>query len=317
MSMSPSFQPTSSRPGTRDGSLNNAATLSRVLDDLVVDGKRIDDTFALYECPSALSFKMINISTRYFTQYHPLLPILDTSLSPNEYYEISQFLFWAIVVTGSRRYAEDPTIHERVGQLITPLAFSSMALRSTPIPVIQGLIILCTWRLPTSSTFKDITHVLCGAAVHLATQIGLHVAGVGQDFARTPLKKDQYQKIMRAKLWMHCMIVYIRYSLFLSVMNTVTHPLRSSCAEGIPPLVIAEPILDGYDRGREDLIPHLPANLVFQHKVHITLLRAMSAMARMDLKSPNCDVNVLRSMIRMFDAQLQSLAAPAPSEAGK
>lgn len=101
-------------------------------------------------------------------------------------------------------------ILDRISHLITPLAFSSMALRSTPIPVIQGLVILCTWRLPTSSMFKDITHVLCGAALHLATAIGLHVAGVGQDFARMPLKKDQDQKIIRAKLWMHCVIVYIR-----------------------------------------------------------------------------------------------------------
>ena len=155
----------------------------------------------------------INLSSRYFSQYNPLLPILESHLnftSPNEYYELSPFLFWSIIVTGSRQYAEDPTILDRITQLITPLAFSSMALRSTPIPVIQGLLILCTWRLPTNSMYKDMTHVLCGAAVHLATQIGLHVAGVGQDFARTPLKKDQDQKIFRTKLWMHCVNISIR-----------------------------------------------------------------------------------------------------------
>jgi transcriptional regulatory protein LEU3 len=154
-----------------------------------------------------------NRAPRYFSQYNPLLPVLDphsTQTSPNDYYELSPFLFWSIVVTGSRQYAEDPRIVDRTSQLITPLAFSSMALRSTPIPVIQGLLILCTWRLPTNSHYKDMTHVLCGAAVHLATQIGLHVAGVGQDFARTPLKKDQDQKIFRAKLWMHIVNVSIR-----------------------------------------------------------------------------------------------------------
>ena len=132
-------------------------------------------------------------------------------MSPNEYYDTSPFLFWSIMVTGSRRYTEDPTILDKTSQLITPLAFSSMALRSTPIPVIQGLLILCTWRLPTNSMYKDMTHVLCGAAVHLATQIGLHVAGVGQDFARMPVKKDQEQAIFRAKLWMQCVIASIRY----------------------------------------------------------------------------------------------------------
>jgi len=99
---------------------------------------------------------------------------------------------------------------DKASQLITPLAFSSMALRSSPIPVIQGLLILCTWRLPTNSMYKDVTHLMCGSAVHLATQIGLHIAGVGQDFARMPLKKDQDQKIFRAKLWLCCVVVSIR-----------------------------------------------------------------------------------------------------------
>jgi hypothetical protein len=142
--------------------------------------------------------------------YHPLFTILDSSKGPNDYYEESPFLFWAIVVTGSRRYSDDPTILEKTSQYVVQLAFSSMALRTSPIPVIQGLLILCTWRLPTNSMYKDTTHLMCGSAVHLATQIGLHVAGVGQDFARTPLEKDQALKVHRARLWLCCVIVSIR-----------------------------------------------------------------------------------------------------------
>lgn len=270
-----------SRPPTRKGSQSQAPTLPRALNGYLVDEKKIVDCFTLF-----------------MGQYHPLLPILDSTLTPNEYYDLSPFLFWSIIVTGSRRYSDDPTILDKTSQLITPLAFSAMALRSTPIPVIQGLLILCTWRLPTNSMYKDMTHVLCGAAIHLATQIGLHVAGVGQDFARMPLKKDQDQKILRAKLWMHCVIVSI----------------RSSCAEGIPPLVIAEPPFTGDESEREDMVMYLPASLQFLHKVHIILLRAMSAMVRSDLKSLNRDVNVLRSLISIFDSQLINLAQTSPTE---
>jgi len=60
MSMSPSFQPgvqplpvtqqaAVSRPGTRNGSIPSTGTLPRVLDDFVVDPKKIDDTFTLYK----------------------------------------------------------------------------------------------------------------------------------------------------------------------------------------------------------------------------------------------------------------------------
>jgi transcriptional regulatory protein LEU3 len=262
-------------------------TVTRALDGFVVDARKIDDCFALF-----------------FTQYHPLLPILDSSLSPNSangYYELSPLLFWCIVVTGARHYLEDRSILDKVSQLITPLAFSSMALRAAPMSVIQSLLILCTWRLPTNSMYKDMTHVLCGAAVHLATQIGLHVTGVGQDFARTPLKTDQEQKIIRAKLWMQCVIVSI----------------RTSCAEGIPPLVIAESFYDGDETDREDLFAFLPPDLQFNHHLHIILHKAMAAMARTDIKTVNCDARNLRSLITIFDSQLLTLAGSSPSELGK
>ncbi|KAL6708534.1 hypothetical protein ACN47E_002515 [Coniothyrium glycines] len=275
-SMSPAYD--ESRPPTRKGS-DTRVTLSRYMDSYLLDAKKIDDCFTLF-----------------FTQYHPLFPIIDPTKTPNEYHDMCPFLFWAIIVTGSRRYVEDPMILEKTSQHITPLAFSSMALRSSPIPVIQGLLILCTWRLPTNSMYKDMTHLMCGSAVHLATQIGLHVAGVGQDFARMPLKKDQDLKVCRAKLWLSCVIVSI----------------RTSCAEGIPPL--AESFFDGDEREREDMVPYLPVDLQFLHKVYIILLRAMVAMGKTNLPSIHCDVRVLRSLISIFDSQLLSLASSSPSD---
>jgi len=91
---------------------------------------------------------------------------------------------------------------------------------------------------------------------------------------------------------------------------------RSSCAEGIPPLVIAESFSAREDSERDEMAMYLPANLQFLHKAHIILLRAMSAMVRTDLKSPNCDVNVLRSLISIFDSQLIHLSESSPSELG-
>ena len=157
-------------------------------------------------------FVFADIAHSYFTQYHSLFPILDPNVTPNDYYDQSPFLFWVIVVTGARRYSEHPEVLERIAQPVTQLAFSSMALRTSQVPVIQGLLILCTWRLPTNSMYKDTSHLMCGSAVHLATQIGLHIAGVGQDFARTPLEKDQSLKVQRAKLWLCCVIVSVRYA---------------------------------------------------------------------------------------------------------
>lgn len=97
-------------------------------------------------------------------------------------------------------------------------------------------------------------------------------------------------------------------------MEKVLTLYRTSCAEGIPPL--AESFFDCDERDREDMIPYLPADLQFLHKVYIILLRAIVAMGKTNLQSLKCDVRVLRSLISIFDSQLLSLAPSAPSDLG-
>jgi transcriptional regulatory protein LEU3 len=62
------------------------------------------------------------------------------------------------------------------------------------------------------------------------------------------------------------------------------------------------------------MIPFLPVDLQFLHKVYIILLRGIVAMGKTNLQSPKCDARVLRSLISIFDSQLLSLAPSAPGE---
>jgi len=64
------------------------------------------------------------------------------------------------------------------------------------------------------------------------------------------------------------------------------------------------------------MVPYLPSDLQFLHKVYIILMRAMVAMGKTNLQSIHCDVRVLRSLIGIFDSQLLSLAPSSPSELG-
>jgi hypothetical protein len=48
--------------------------------------------------------------SRFFEHYSASLPIIDPTLSPDQCYSQSPFLFWAIVCIGSRRYPDDPTL---------------------------------------------------------------------------------------------------------------------------------------------------------------------------------------------------------------
>ena len=148
------------------------------------------------------------VSKRFFENYASFLPVLDSTTSPNSYYSESPFLFWTILVTGCRRYSEDPTMLGRIGPTITNMALLSLSSRpAKPIPVIQGLLLLCTWPVPVNTMNKDITYVLAGAAMHLAMQVGFHVFGIGQEFVRTTFRPGESEENSRARLWLHCLIV--------------------------------------------------------------------------------------------------------------
>ncbi|SPO07050.1 uncharacterized protein DNG_09744 [Cephalotrichum gorgonifer] len=175
---------------------------SRSLDGQEFHSQKIWDCFTMYESLPPPDRVPIRDATRnemrsdlmkfarFFESYAHHLPILDASLTPNQYYDLSPFLFWAIVFVGSRHYERDPTLLGILAVRINALALRSLESRSNPIQTIHGLLMLCLWPVPTNTMHKDISHVLCGAALHLAMQTGLHVAHSGQDFARTKLDSD-------------------------------------------------------------------------------------------------------------------------------
>jgi hypothetical protein len=144
------------------------------------------------------------IMSRFFSQYAPFLPIFNTTISPNQCFTQSPFLSWVIVYVGSRSYAGDPTLLERLTPKINSMAFAALETRSSPIQTIQGILLLCQWPTPVETMHRGISLVLAGAALHLAMQIGLHVRGVGQDFARTMLDRNRFDRDNRSMLWKQC-----------------------------------------------------------------------------------------------------------------
>lgn len=137
--------------------------------------------------------------------------MLDATMSPDDYYERCSFLFWTIVYVGSRYYKKDPTILGRLTAKINTMAFLALESRANPIQTIQGILLLALWPVPVHTLHRDVSLVLAGAALHLARQIGLHVAGAGQDFARTRLDRSSSEAHRRAVLWRLCREVHFGY----------------------------------------------------------------------------------------------------------
>lgn len=179
-------------------------TKAQTLDGHSIDARRINDCFSIF-----------------FRNYAHHLPIVDLGIAPNLHHEESPVLFWTIVVIGSRRYAADPTLLGRLAPSVISLALASLSSRAGPLQLIRALLLLCSWPMPINSMSKDISHVFSGAAMHLAMQIGLHILGVGQEFARTRLKPDDAVVASRAKLWIFCLLVCQRYDCTLVLIVVV------------------------------------------------------------------------------------------------
>lgn len=111
-----------------------------------------------------------------------------------------------IVITGARRYTKDRALLGNLRPHTYNLSFIAIQSYASPVPTVQGLLLISVWPMPVNSVYKDITSVLCGAAMHLAILAGLHVAGAGHEFLEDKVFSDPIEKEARARLWMYVQI---------------------------------------------------------------------------------------------------------------
>jgi len=129
---------------------------------------------------------------------------VEASLQPHACYKESTLLFWTIVFIGSRRYTKDPTLVIQLTPKVKELLERAILSTDGSLCTIQALLLLCAWPLPFDSLSHDFTPTVAGVVLSLAMTNGLHVPGVGQDFARKKLPDDSRRRELRTKLWSIC-----------------------------------------------------------------------------------------------------------------
>lgn len=139
-----------------------------------------------------------------------MLPILDSSVTPNTFYQHAPFLFWVVVSIGSRRYRKHPTLTQVLALPVTQLALQSIIVRTKPIERIKGLILLLNWPFPTGPFYHDPSFLLCGTLLHMAMQCGLHAPTFSHEFSKTYLKLPEQEPVRRAEIWAYVVIIYQR-----------------------------------------------------------------------------------------------------------
>ncbi|EXJ69247.1 uncharacterized protein A1O5_07283 [Cladophialophora psammophila CBS 110553] len=214
-------------------------------------------------------------------------------MSPEQYYERSPFLFWSIVATGARRFADDPTLFQRVVSQVLQIALRALFSYSNPVPNIQAVLILCLWPVPTNTMFRDSSHTLAGVAMQLAVQNGLHIFGREQDYSRQNIDAKNSEVALRFRLWIHCVVTF-------QSMNLVG---------GFPCWTTSE-----LNNLESDLLLErsLPPSLLYRYRLHKVQTDAIQAITQStQLLEPNCGPP-LNSLLDIFDAQVKALV-PTPN----
>lgn len=147
----------------------------------------------------------------FFHCYHPFLPFLDPTRSPDDVYsKDSKLLFWAIISVAARHYSADRDLLRRLQEPLTDEIWRTI--RNQPNHhVVKALCLLCTWPLPARTTQSDPTFMLCGVMMQTAMQIGLHSPTHPQDFSRTKVRLEQQDIHDRLRTWAVCNIVAQTY----------------------------------------------------------------------------------------------------------
>ncbi|OAA62823.1 c6 zinc finger domain containing protein [Niveomyces insectorum RCEF 264] len=139
--------------------------------------------------------------------YHPFLPFLNPSVTPEQYYQQHPLLYWSIVAVAARRYAADPTLLTAISSPLNTLLWKTIGDVPGSHCAVKAMCLLCTWPLPTSTTTSDPTHILCGVMMKTATGIGLHRPNHINDFTRVAVELNKDQLHDRVVTWAVCNVV--------------------------------------------------------------------------------------------------------------
>ena len=142
------------------------------------------------------------------------MPAFSTRWRPNRTFEVSPFLFWAIIAVASRhnKSAADTCDLKVLCEKACDEGLLSLRTNTGTLPHVKGLLIMLTWAYPTQSSRRAATHAFAGSLVHIGMQLGLHIPASSQDFSRTPLELSEYDISRREGLWAYCIVTYQRYS---------------------------------------------------------------------------------------------------------
>jgi hypothetical protein len=181
---------------------------SRSLEMVTISPAQIRHFFTVYVLYERLWLSID--SHRYFSHYHPALPVLRTPPSADAVHEASPLLFWTIILTAARHDPSDISLFQLISAPLRTLLWSTVASPPYNLPSLQAMCMLCAWPFSASSMTQDITYMIGGVLKTAALQAGLHQPDVYAHFSRTRYSLNPDELREAARVWCCIYIVVER-----------------------------------------------------------------------------------------------------------
>ncbi|KAK9471128.1 uncharacterized protein V1510DRAFT_431496 [Dipodascopsis tothii] len=140
------------------------------------------------------------------TRYHPYFPLVDLLAGPDKIYERSDLLFWIVLSTASRVYA-DGALYQTLQPVVAELFKTCLSVPLRGVYDVQAALVFSVWAPPSGSLNADLAWTTCGTAMFNAVKLGLHCPGRMQDFGRVKIDQKQVETREQVKTWVCCNIV--------------------------------------------------------------------------------------------------------------
>lgn len=146
----------------------------------------------------------------YYCHYHPFVPVLAPDVdNPSHVLGRSKFLFWTIIMVGSRHFQGDTTLFGRLQapykELVKEMVTKAPA--RDQHHAVKALCLLCSWPLPVTSTTDDMTFTNSGIMMKFAMHLGIHRPSSPADFNNIPINLRAEQITDRLRTWACCNLV--------------------------------------------------------------------------------------------------------------
>lgn len=140
----------------------------------------------------------------FMKHYAPQVCVITPFMRSRDCFNLSGLLYWTIVTIGSRRYTGNPSLLGTLAPRLLDMVRSAMF--NPDLAAIQAFLLLCIWPIPIDTFGKEISTTLSASMIQFSMNKGLHIRGIGQDFSRVTLNPEPALEVLRAKLWISCLI---------------------------------------------------------------------------------------------------------------